>query len=446
MSPRQGYFEWEHRHQGGFRERGPIRYDAERFEFVLPVLFRPSSRHQLKLGPEDRGGFQSADKRPAQAFSWSFETKALPDVEGAQRPRVIAVEPPLETEVPLYNLVKVRFDRPMDPDWYGIAFEDERRIDDPNLDSPSYNEARHEFELPLMLPANWNGELELVHFRGTDGAPAVPFKLKYRTLRTVMSAELKDNLVQKGNSPELADLINKVADRSRNVQSVAIEVLNSSGPLRAGWSTSYWMYQSEFAKQGSQFLGDTSAIMRIPFRIGSNGNECWFQFKETLTQVPTAEIEQYVSLCDPFGAAKVTDLTNLIADFQLEYLGTTTVDERLCHKLRSWRGVERWWQSARHLGNVTDWYLDAETLLLVQMQSKGTHARFRHTSLNQELPAEWFQPPLAGSLRLQPPEPLDADYTTRYLSVADGSSGVVLSRWGKKGPGGTSSSGLNGNW
>jgi hypothetical protein len=42
-----------------------------------------------------------------------------------------------------------------------------------------------------------------------------------------------------------------------------------------------------------------------------------------------------------------------------------------------------------------------------------------------------------------PPEPLDADYTNRFINLGDGSDGNVSLRWGKKGPKGTSSSGLN---
>jgi hypothetical protein len=63
--------------------------------------------------------------------------------------------------------------------------------------------------------------------------------------------------------------------------------------------------------------------------------------------------------------------------------------------------------------------------------------------VNEPLPVGDFAVPKLEGLSPVSPEPLDANYTNRFINFSDGSDGNMSLRWGKKGPKGTSSSGLN---
>ena len=69
--------------------------------------------------------------------------------------------------------------------------------------------------------------------------------------------------------------------------------------------------------------------------------------------------------------------------------------------------------------------------------------KFLYDAVNKPLPAEDFAVPRSEGLSPTLPEPLDTDYTNRFINLRDGSDGYMSARWGKKGPKGTSSGGLN---
>jgi hypothetical protein len=98
-----------------------------------------------------------------------------------------------DTEVALMTPLEVTFDRPMDPASYGVtASEHLAAGPGPGLaDDVEYDPVARRFALLLQLPANWNGELRLEGFRGTDGVEAEPILLKYRTLREPLASALR---------------------------------------------------------------------------------------------------------------------------------------------------------------------------------------------------------------------------------------------------------------
>jgi hypothetical protein len=63
--------------------------------------------------------------------------------------------------------------------------------------------------------------------------------------------------------------------------------------------------------------------------------------------------------------------------------------------------------------------------------------------VNEPLPPADFVAPVIEGQSPVPPEPLDANYTRRFIRLGDGSDGSMSLRWGEKGPKGTSSGGLN---
>ena len=63
--------------------------------------------------------------------------------------------------------------------------------------------------------------------------------------------------------------------------------------------------------------------------------------------------------------------------------------------------------------------------------------------INKPISDEEFRPPFGPDLRKAQLDPLDEGYTRRFLNVNDGTGGRMSVRWGKTGPKGWSSSGLN---
>lgn len=93
------------------------------------------------------------------------------------------------------------------------------------------------------------------------------------------------------------------------------------------------------------------------------------------------------------------------------------------------------------------WWIDAQTGLTVQTEALTDSVRslvaFTYSGVNSPLDDAEFAIPQEPGLVAQPPDALDADYDRRFLNVRDGSDGYVSLRWGKTGPKGRSSSGLN---
>jgi hypothetical protein len=80
------------------------------------------------------------------------------------------------------------------------------------------------------------------------------------------------------------------------------------------------------------------------------------------------------------------------------------------------------------------------------MSSRVNHVwrtRFFYDAINQPLPKEAFAMPQIDGLTETLPDALDAGYTNRFVIISDGSDGSISLRWGKQGPQGTGSSGLN---
>ena len=98
-------------------------------------------------------------------------------------------------------------------------------------------------------------------------------------------------------------------------------------------------------------------------------------------------------------------------------------------------------------GSLTRWRIDAQTGRPVEVQGVSgfylVRTRFLYDAVNQPPPPQAFTVPKVAGLPSTPPEVLDADYTSRFVNLRDGSDGRMSVRWGKTGPKGRSSSGLN---
>jgi len=98
-------------------------------------------------------------------------------------------------------------------------------------------------------------------------------------------------------------------------------------------------------------------------------------------------------------------------------------------------------------GSLVQWQIDRRNyrpVATTQFYTFGVvRQRFLYDAVNTPLPEGDFAVPKLEGLSPTLPEPLDAGYTNRFVNLRDGSDGNMSVRWGKKGPQGTSSSGLN---
>lgn len=454
MDPLRVFVEWSHDSEGGFRPRGGFRYVERTHEFVLPVRLTPGCVHKLTVNEESHypegeyEGFCSVTQVAAETHSWSFTTTPWPEAPEQRRPKVVATDPPSDSEISLLNLIRVKFDRPMDPTWYGLAdcYPKVHLSEKPELyHFVQYDPDSYEFTIPLHMPRNWNGEIELVHFRDQEGLESTPIRLKYRTVDDVVCPLLEQNAANAGKSSKTVALVEKIRSARAKLTSVSEEILSAlTWGSQPAWLGRYDFRGVVFRMQGQrQFVARIDHIMHSPFRVGSDGTRCWFQYQNEVTTCPFGDIaEKNLLFCDPFGAGGTKDAATVVREMKLDYLGDVVFDGRPCHKIRSWD--VKLWAMGTWLTPVRDWYIDAQTLLPVCLETNGMpETEYRYTRINQPIPDEEFQPETGSGIQIKDPEPFDENYTSRYLNVIDGTNGRMSVRWGMEGPKGTRSSGLN---
>jgi RNA polymerase sigma factor (sigma-70 family) len=454
MDPVRTDLQWDHRTQAGFRPRGDVRYDAKTHEFIFPVELSVGCKHELRAtttGPlsvneRDFEGFRDTKGIVSEPYHWSFTT-LQPTAKPGPRPRVTSVTPASDTEVALLTPVEITFDKPMDPLSYGLAAPDVEFDKSPELlVDTDYNAKDHRFTLLIALPPNWNGELRLDGFRGKDGTFAEPVLLKYRTLHTVRPQAVEKRIEVASKSAELRHLLERIRKARRELHSVS-EALTITNCYSFKSGDRYQVIETRgvrFQMDGNKYLGIVDDYMRIPFRIGSDGETCWYRSRNEICSLPAKEVHnQYVQFCDPFGINGTDDLNKIIRDEKLEYLGDGMVHGRRCYRIRSWT-VNR--QTPSYTSPLRTWFFDAESLLPVRIEKAGSGEMtidFALTRVNKPIPAAEFRPESGPDLKVRPPDKLSDGYNERFLTVIDGSPGSVSLRWGETGEKKRRSGGLN---
>ena len=453
MDPYGAKLEWSDKLSGGFRPRGQLEYLEEKHELVLPVRLAPGCTHTLianelpfyKLDPE---GFLGTDGCLAKPYTWSFTTRQLPTTPADRRPKVIAVDPPSNSETALLTLLRARFDRPMDPSWYGLSLQPWLGVSVANVPQlchlVEYDAERFEFLLLLRLRTKWHGALQLVHFCSQNGIEAEPITLNYRTLSEPCSESLRRRVDQAGKSAQLITLMRRIRAARSQLTSVSERVrhLIVMG-LQPAWLSRYSCRPFFFKMQGKrQFLANIDRLAGA-FRVGSDGTTCWNRHDDKLVICPAADIaEKNVLFCDPFAVTSRADVTQLIRYLKLEYLGDSMLWGRPCHRVRSWKITPP--RHSNTVGDICDWYIDAQSLLPLRLERNGVPCTdYHYDSINEPIPVEQFRPQWNAKLRPAGLRPLNRHYTWRFLNVMDGSNGHMACSWGRKGPRRTASGGLN---
>jgi beta-lactamase regulating signal transducer with metallopeptidase domain len=452
MDPSRANLAWDSRDRLGYRLAGPMRYDERTRTFSLPLHLTPGGVHRITAGSVDRDGplrpegFASVEDVPAKPFSWSFTTSDRGNVAGAEPPRVTSVDPPPDTQQALLTPLRVTFDRPMDPSSYGVTGPVPADGREPELlNHPDYDPASRTFALLLKLPPDWNGDVRLVGFRSAEGAAVTPVTLPYRTRRELLAPSLRARLERAAtDSTGLVRFLERVRAARRDRPGLREDVITTltSGPGVPGWHRRYSTSGATFAiRDDRHFYAEIDEIMGLPFQIGCDGETCWFRREGEFSTLPVNEVaEKNLLVGDPFGASSRAKPSEIIRNRKLEDLGLTNALGHPCRRIRSW-DVQLF--ASEFVTSPVDWFIDVESLLPVRIDIGTYTMDFTHPHLGEPIPDDLFRRRADPRIREAQAEPLAEGYTRRFLNVIDGSNGRMTVRWGSKGPGGTSSSGLN---
>lgn len=444
--------------EGGCLEFAGSRYDGDRCEFIFSVRLEAGCKHTLAVNEQPAFlGFCDPNGNTADSFTWSFRTKGTGAGDGGERPRIVSVTPEAGTALPLVSELQVRFDRAMAADAFDVldgsgqssvfssrALKSEIR----------YDADRQTFTIPLVLPPKWAGQVKLTGFKSAEGVPAEAVVLDYSAGGTLLSEEIERRLNRMGPSEALLRVLEKAAEVRRNTRALS-ETVVTAATQRNSIGSCYALFRLEGDRR---FHADISRVMRSPFHIGSDGASCWYynkhkdrrgEVKELLEAISSEDVhEKNILIADPFGVTQ-TGAEEVIRQYRLETIESASLGGRLCHRLRSWHIEQAAEAAAFNIlrCHVSRWWIDAETYRLLLIEDDWGNSRntiqFLYETDEGGFGSEDFSYARLSDNEASAPAPLDEKYDRRFLNAIDGSNGRMSVRWGRLGPEGKSSSGLN---
>ncbi|MBC8869336.1 MAG: Ig-like domain-containing protein, partial [Planctomycetes bacterium] len=438
-----------------FRLRRSPQYLSETREFVFPVLLRPGSQYRFGFPAftdiPDSDSFWTQDGLTAAPYSWQFATREPAEAAEAPAPQVVSLDPPSGAETAVFTPIRVRFDRPMDPETFelvGSASGTEGQpesITGVNAYTPfptKYDAASHCFTFQTLLTATSRIRIELRGFRGEDGGQAAPVTVEYQVGPKLYTPEQEARISEAGRSLVLHEIV-EAARRTRlatkSLEETVRCIPTPSDDDRRNWDCTMSMYGCRFGFQGDrQFYADTNGFGRSPaltaYRVGSDGHECWYFYArqipgDAIQKVqfcPYEEVqEKKVAICDPFGAKRFSSTEEAIKGLQLEYLGTVKREEKSCHRIRSWAGSILREDLA---AGFWDCLIDARSLLPIVCDhyiGGGTwRYEFSYDRINEPISEELFQSP-AGNAVTREPLKLEEGYRYFRYEIGDGAGGYM---------------------
>ena len=274
--------------RGGFVDSGEPALRAGGRDLIVPVSLLPTATH--RVGFDDRFGrsLRGADGLAVAAASWEFttgEADAVPaDVDHPDKaPATLrSIEPPAGSTVPRVTWVTARFDRAVDTGVVRLEIvatrseEPERPSRQPRVEAAPLirvADAGKAVSLPLVLPANWEGDVRVTVGR------AKPFTVAYATTDELIDWDAPAFAPAPDNEADLRAVVERARSARRELSSAAVTASSrsmSAGPGRVQPFTRLRCSTGEFRFQGDrQYVGDVSGWMGSPFVIGSDGESCW---------------------------------------------------------------------------------------------------------------------------------------------------------------------------
>jgi hypothetical protein len=464
MDPLSLKLDWA---SGGFLDCEFADYDEGKHEFIIPVRLLPASSHQVVVNEValsgdvsesrklfSRDGFQSGDHKLAGSFVWRFQTKADAVHAETAVPGVTSISPPSASRVPLLCFVEIQFDQPMMSPVAAfphlVAGKSPLEPQPGLIGGVRLDEDQRRFSLALVLPRGKKVAFALTGFRGANGVPSAPIQVEYQAADERFSSSFQEDVKRAGQDPQLNKLLASMSEKRQQLTSVieriqTLQLNRENGVfkhLRSTSATFKW-------QRPDRFFADAAGPMLAcdAFSIGFDGTNAWWHYEDrkrkTVVVCPAVEMHwKNVSICDSF------DLTHrsvraAIDELGLSYRGVSRRGDQNCHRVEAWT-VQN---SGDSNGYLTQWWIDELNYRPVELRQYGDgyefRSRFLYDAVNEPLLPAAFAAPVSSNLKQEPPEALDAAYTNRFLNVRDGADGQMSVRWGKQGPKGTSSGGLN---
>ncbi len=376
----------------------------------------------------------------------------------SSRPRVVSVQPtPGASGVNPRTELRVRFDRPMDPLAAKINWESGDFV---ACEFPRYDSNTFEFVFPIHLAGGVLHQLAINKdelgfgewgFLTPDGKLAALYVWRFTTekesgavsgaaTQAVPAASPNRKDSQPGQDPQLLSLLQRMQQRQSAVTSCFERVQELAPHHRRGMRKLSLQGSTFKWQQPGQYYGDVSQVVSGLLRIGCDGQNWWWESDSSavpdLCLCPTKSMQLLnISLADPFSLSSDPP-SNAIINLGLIYAGLTNRAGVQYHLVEAGAGGPSTNSGPR-------WWIDANTWLIAEIEDQGRRTRFLYEAVNQPLPKAEFAPPALSRAKIQPLDPLDAGYTQRFVNLRDGADGRMSVRWGKVGPKGRSSSGLN---
>ncbi|HUW60921.1 MAG TPA: sigma-70 family RNA polymerase sigma factor [Candidatus Bathyarchaeia archaeon] len=439
--------------KGGLRDFSAAQYDAESYEFVVPVRLTPGEQQFIAVNSDD-DGFLSADGVKAAQYRWGFETAAVPSRADAPEPRVASLSPAPGDTVACLTFIEVVFDQPMDPSaGYIVDLSKDRSLmgGAQLLADVQYDERGKRFLLPVSFPPDWQGDIELRGFRTVEGAAAAPVPLHLSTTREPFSESSLERFKKAAKDPRLLTVLSEMRQARQHLTSVSehVMVTYAFGVVPVELAPFIKADGGTFRFQGNrQFYGDVN-LSTNRFVVAGDGDQCWWlctttdkngQTEESVQAAPHDTIgKKNILICDPFDL-EGHDVDAATAELHLEYEGMVSFNGRQAHVIKSTTAdLPGDWTEAR----IIRWWIDSHQLMPVQVAVNQLCMRslytFAYEGMNEPIPDTEFALPPRDDAASQPFEPLTDGDTTRFLTVVDGGNGRMSVRWGNA----ASSSGLN---
>jgi hypothetical protein len=464
MDPLSLKLNWE---SGGFLDSEFPKYDPKKYEFTIPVHLAPGALQQIVVNKPGwgenlseqrkqfpRDGFQSVDHHLAGLFVWRFRTQGTPAPARSKPPQVTTISPAPGSQVSFRTFLELQFDQPMAPPEEAFPYMVSKSgADEPRMISRvEYDATRHTFRIPLLLAPNQKVEFALTGFRSASGVPAMPIKLQYQVSDEELAKDDREKMEAGAREPRLLNLLETMKKKRTKLTSLAervqdLTLFQKDGlfyELRSQSATFKW-------QKPDQYYGDVTDIMSMctDFRIGSDGQRWWWHdesYNSTNLVVCSAKEmrELNISICDPFDLTEETP-AKAANELGLNYAGFSKVGAAGCFQVEAWQ-INRM-QKMTPFGSLIQWRIDSKYYRPAEINAFASgfvfRSRFFYDTVNKPLPAGDFAVPELEGVPPASPEPLDAGYTNRFINLRDGSDGRMSVRWGKEGPKGNSSSGLN---
>ena len=467
MDPLSLKLDWE---SGGFLDCEFPKYDPEKYEFTIPVHLAPGALQQVVVnkpgwGDENlrkqreespRDGFQSVDHHLAGLFVWRFRTQGTPPPARSKPPQATTISPAPGSQVPFRIFWEIQFDQPMAPLTEALPYIVAAPVAKPPLmiSHVEYDAAKQLFRVPLLLPPKEKVSFTLSGFRSAAGVLAKPIELQYQVSNEELGKADQEKIETGTRNPRLLNLLETMKQKRAQLTSLSERVQHLTLRQKDALFIELQSQSATFKWQKpDQYYGDVTDIMYgcADFRIGSDGQRWWWHYQSaadtnySFVVCPAKEMHELnISICDPFDLVHKTP-SFAAAHLGLNYAGNPNAASDDGPVVNAWQ-INRQRVGAP-FGFLLEWRINTRTYH-VQETTRFTvshvdRIKFLYDSVNKPLSAGDFAVPELKGLSPAPPEPLDVDYTNRFVNLRDGSDGRMSLRWGKEGPKGRSSSGLN---